>query len=81
MADASLSHGDGSLLVCTDSGEFRIKRYHKHPRPHLENLENGKRENLPDKDEVSDTSRPVFGVITYIINDARSGEFDDCPVM
>ncbi len=31
--------------------------------------------------EASDTSPPVFGVITYIINDARSGEFDDCPVM
>lgn len=41
----------------------------------------GKRERLPDKNEASDTSRPVFGVITYIINDARSGEFDDCPVM
>lgn len=24
---------------------------------------------------------PVFGVITYSINDARSGEFDDRPVM
>lgn len=23
----------------------------------------------------------LFGVITHIINDARSGEFDDCPVM
>ncbi|MGG8980402.1 DNA repair protein, partial [Escherichia coli] len=22
----------------------------------------------------------VFGVVTHIINDARSGEFDDCPV-
>lgn len=28
-----------------------------------------------------DSSRPIFGVIPYIINDARSGEFDDCPVM
>lgn len=81
IVDASLSPCDGSLLVCTDSGEFRIKRYRTHPQPHLENLENGKRERLPDKDEVSDTSRPIFGVITYIINDARSGEFDDCPVM
>ncbi|HII2270657.1 TPA: S24 family peptidase, partial [Escherichia coli] len=26
------------------------------------------------------TSRPVFGVITYIINDARYGEFDDYPL-
>lgn len=81
VVDMALSPCDGSLLVCTDSGEFRIKRYRTHPRPHLENLENGKRESLLDKDEVSDTSRPVFGVITYIINDARSGEFDDCPVM
>ncbi|EOG1824891.1 hypothetical protein NMO11_005283, partial [Citrobacter freundii] len=23
----------------------------------------------------------IFGVITYIINDARNAEFDDCPVM
>lgn len=81
VVDASLSPCDGSLLVCTDEGEFRIKRYRTHPKPHLENLENGKREGLPDKNDASDTSRPVFGVITYIINDARSGEFDDCPVM
>ncbi|MCK7069884.1 LexA family transcriptional regulator [Enterobacter roggenkampii] len=78
VVDASLSPCDGSFLVCTDEGEFRIKRYRTHPQPHLEN---GKRERLPDKNEASDTSRPVFGVITYIINDARSGEFDDCPVM
>ncbi|EEY5111974.1 LexA family transcriptional regulator, partial [Escherichia coli] len=51
-----------------------------HPEPHLENLGNGKRERLPDKNEASDTSRPVFGVITYIINDARYGEFDDYPL-
>ena len=81
VVDASLNPCDGSLLVCAVDGEFQVKRYRTHPRPHLENLENGKRESLPDKDEVSDTSRPVFGVITYIINDARSGEFDDCPIM
>ncbi|MGM8451085.1 S24 family peptidase, partial [Enterobacter bugandensis] len=39
------------------------------------------REPLPLRDEASDSSRPVFGVITYSINDTRSGEFDDCPVM
>lgn len=81
IVDSSLTPCDGSLLVCATEGEFRIKRYRTHPQPHLENLENGKRESLPDKNEASDTSRPVFGVITYIINDARSGEFDDCPVM
>lgn len=81
VVDASLSPCDGSLLVCTDSGEFRIKRYRTHPEPHLENLENGRKEFLRIKDEMADSDRPVFGVITYIINDARSGEFDDCPVM
>lgn len=81
VVDASLTPSDGSLLVCTDEGEFRIMRYRTLPHPCLENPENGRREPLPSKDEVSDTSRPVFGVITYSINDARSGEFDDCPVI
>lgn len=81
VVDSSLSPCDGSLLICDIGGEFMVKRYRTYPKPHLENLESGKRERLPDKNEASDTSRPVFGVITYIINDARSGEFDDCPVM
>lgn len=68
-------------LVCKDWREFRIMRYRTLPHPCLENPENGRREPLPSKDDLSDTSRPVFGVITYIINDARSGEFDDFPVM
>ena len=81
IVDSSLTPKDGSLLVCAVDGEFRIMRYRTLPHPHLENPENGRREPLPSKDDVSDTSRPVFGVITYSINDARSGEFDDCPVM
>lgn len=81
VVDSSLTPKDGSLLVCAVEGEFRIMRYRTHPQPHLENPENGRREPLPLRDEASDSSRPVFGVITYIINDARSGEFDDCPVM
>ncbi|HHA1307029.1 TPA: S24 family peptidase [Enterobacter roggenkampii] len=81
IVDSSLTPKDGSLLVCAVDGEFRIMRYRTHPQPHLENLENGRKEFLRTKDEMADSDRPVFGVITYIINDARSGEFDDCPVM
>ena len=80
VIDCSLNVCDGSLLICCMEGEFRVKRYRSSPRPHLVNLENGKREEIPE-DTGADTSRPIFGVITYIINDARSGEFDDCPVM
>ncbi|EFH2757148.1 HumD family translesion DNA polymerase [Escherichia coli] len=81
VIDSSLSPCDGSLLICAIEGEFRIKRYRMHPMPHLINLENGRREELPADEEGYTTSSSVFGVITYIINDARTAEFDDCPVM
>lgn len=80
VVDSSLSPCDGSLLICAKDGEFKIVRYHTSPRPHLVNLEDGREESLPGHDGVMDES-PVFGVITYIINDARSGEFDDSPLM
>lgn len=81
VIDSSLSPCDGSLLICAMEGEFRIKRYRIHPQPHLINLENGRREELPVDADGYSSSHTVFGVITYIINDARNAEFDDCPVM
>ena len=78
VVDASLSPCDGSLLICAIDGEFRIKRYRT---PHLVNLENGRKEALPVDDGGYSSAPAIFGVITYIINDARNGEFDDCPVM
>lgn len=81
VVDSSLTPCDGSLLVCRIDDELRIKRYRAHPKPHLVNLENGKREEIPGQTGDYNAALPVFGVITYIINDARSGEFDDCPVM
>lgn len=72
---------DGSLLVCAMEGEYRIKRYRKYPRQHLEDLSTGKKEALPVDDDGCTGSNAVFGVITHVINDARSGEFDDCPVI
>ena len=76
IVDRSLKAFDGSLLVCSLAGELCIKRYRIHPHPHLVNLENGRKEGFPEQSEDA-----VFGVITYVINDARLGEFDDCPVM
>lgn len=70
----------GALLICCMDGELKVKRYRSHPSPHLLNLESGMVEAIPDETNC-DSSRPIFGVITYIINDARAGEFDDCPVM
>ena len=79
VIDSSLNPWDGSLLVCEMEGEFKVKIYRTHPQPHLENALNGRKEKLPGHFEGVES--PVFGVITYIINDARTAEFDDCPVM
>ncbi len=81
VVDASLTACDGSLLICAIDGEFRIKRYRTHPQPHLINLESGRREALPVDDDGYGSAPAIFGVITYIINDARNAEFDDSPVM
>ncbi|ECF5835223.1 hypothetical protein DU121_23810 [Salmonella enterica subsp. salamae] len=69
------------MLLCEIDGEFRIKRYRTHPQPYLINLENGRIEALPVDDDGCSSAPAIFGVITYIINDARNAEFDDCPVM
>ncbi|APZ55975.1 LexA family transcriptional regulator [Salmonella enterica] len=81
VVDASLFPCDGSLLIRAIDGEFRIKRYRTHPQPHLVNLDNGRKESLPADDDGYSSAPAIFGVITYIINDARNAEFDDCSVM
>ncbi|HEJ0334569.1 TPA: LexA family transcriptional regulator [Klebsiella aerogenes] len=82
VIDSSLSPCDGSLLICSIDGELKIKRYRVMPWPYLEDLQTGRREDLPrDDDECYNNQRAVFGVITYIINDGRINEFDDNPVM
>ncbi|MFJ5981976.1 S24 family peptidase [Enterobacter cancerogenus] len=81
VVDSSLNPCDGSLLVCESDGQFKVKIYRTYPQPHLENVSNGRKERLPGHDDNATETMPIFGVITYIINDARTGEFDDCPVM
>lgn len=72
---------DGALLICVIDEELRIKRYRSYPQPHLEDWESAKRERfLVDEDGYS-CAPSVFGVITHIVNNARSGEFGACPLM
>ena len=81
VVDSSLSPVDGTLLICAMDGEYRIKRCRKYPRQHLEDLSTGKKEALPVDDDGCTGSNAVFGVITHVINDVRSGEFDYRPVI
>jgi len=74
VVDSSASPCDGSIVVCAVRGEFTLMRYRALPKPHVVSLINGAMERLEEEDAV-------FGVVTYIINDARAGELDDCPVI
>lgn len=78
VVDSSKTPCDGSIVVGTLQGDFRVLRFRKVPNPHLEEIDH------PEKkfallDDFEDDG--VFGVVTWILNDARSGEFDDVPVM
>lgn len=75
IVDRSLSACDGTMVVCNIAGEFCLRRYRLHPQHQLEHLTgDGRREKLEAEDSI-------FGVITHIISDARTLEFDDNPVM
>lgn len=75
IIDRSLNACDGSMVVCSISGEFCLRRYRLYPQKHLEHLAgDGRRDGLGDDDSI-------FGVITHVINDARCMEFDDSPVI
>lgn len=70
---------DGSLVLCVVESEFRLQRLRLYPNAHLEMLDNPERKlPLPGNDEEGTEIR---GVVTHIVNDARTGEFDDRPVM
>ncbi|EJF31677.1 LexA family transcriptional regulator [Enterobacter sp. Ap-916] len=77
VVDTAATQCDGSILACAIDGEFRLRRLRLHPHKYLERLDTGARENHGSDDEPLD----VFGVVTYIINDARLEEFDDNPCM
>lgn len=78
VVDMGAKPCDGSLVVCVIAGQFRLKRLRLFPRPHLQHLDR-----LNEVIQLDDQTDPpeIRGVITHIVNDARTGEFDDCPVM
>ncbi|EHK6826421.1 TPA: S24 family peptidase [Escherichia coli] len=75
VVDSAVHPIDGSIIVCQFNGELRLKRLRLAPARCLEDL------NYPDRHQMLTSETLIMGVVTYIINDARSGEFDDCPVM
>ncbi len=78
VIDSSKHPCDGSIVVGTVQGAFRVLRYKKFPEPHLEEIDRPENK-FSLLDDFEDDG--VFGVVTWILNDARSGEFDDTPAM
>ncbi|MEO3988217.1 HumD family translesion DNA polymerase [Pseudocitrobacter cyperus] len=79
VVDSAVNPCDGSLVLCSIDGQFVLRYYRVLPDLHLENVETGRKERARGLDDGSAVD--VFGVVTYIINDARTGEFDDNPVI
>lgn len=80
ILDCAATPCDGSIVMCHLGGEIALRRLRLKPSPRLEDLD------FPDHFEIYEIADDnphaiVKGVITHIINDARTGEFDDCPVM
>lgn len=70
---------DGSLVLCVLEDEFRLMRLRLYPTKYLQELDRPDRTRaLPENDE---DGIEIRGVITHIVNDARTGEFDDTPMI
>lgn len=80
ILDTSATPVDGSLVMCHLDEKLRMLRLRLYPRPRLEELDRPEI-TYAMTDEDYDGRLVFKGVITYIINDARTGEFDDNPVM
>lgn len=80
IIDSSVNPCDGSVVVCSLGGEFKLRRYRLYPSPHFEHLSGDGRKDKIDP-EWADENDGIFGVVTHAVNDMRTMEFDDCPVM
>lgn len=77
IVDFGATPVDGSIVVCTIEGEFRLMRLRLHPTPYLQHLDR-----LEQAYALSDgNDYEIRGVITHILIDARTGEFDESPVI
>lgn len=80
VVDASVKPCDGSIVIVALGGEFVVKRLRLHPAPVLMPVDYAGTPvpiDLDDMDENNATR--IFGVMTYCVNDMRTGEFDDTP--
>lgn len=70
---------DGSLVLCILEDEFRLMRLRLYPSRCLQELDKPERTRSLSNDDGDGIK--ISGVVTHIVNDARTGEFDDIPMI
>lgn len=79
VIDAARKPQEGSIVVSNIAGEFCMKRMRLHPTLSLQDLDQPDMEVLVEGGDLEGEETIIFGVVTYIINDATTDEFDDIP--
>ena len=70
---------DGSIVIATICGEFCMKRMSFNPTLALQSLDQPDVVMLIEGSDLEGEETMIFGVVTFIINDATTDEFDDIP--
>lgn len=81
VIDTSRKPLAGSIVIATICGEFCMKRMCFHPALCLQGLDQPDMVTLIEGGDFEGEETIIFGVVTHIINDATTDEFDDIPCM
>ncbi|EIC86076.1 hypothetical protein SPM24T3_01723 [Serratia sp. M24T3] len=73
IIDKSRTPVVGSLFVTVDTGEFEVKRLRLFPTACLESLDRPDEIRLIEGGDWGGDETMVWGVVTYIINEATTG--------
>lgn len=79
--DASRKPCEDSIVVATICGEFVLRRMHFHPTLCLASLDQPEEVTLIGGGDWEEEETQIFAVVTHVINDTTSEEFDDSPYM
>lgn len=80
VVDSSATPVHGSIIVAAEEGVHVLRRLHLYPYRALEFLDGSGRETELGNED-SEEGIQVFGVVMYCVNDMRSCEWDDLPVI
>ncbi len=81
LIDPAIKPVDGSLVIVDHEGEFEVKRLKTGTVTRLKSLDNPEEVRLISNRDLEGSVTIIWGVVTHIINDACTDEFDDCPII